>query len=109
MENNKELAQQIMQALRQTDEWDRIWTDDPAIQKAKTQMEAVMERVGVKIPGQLMDDLWSAVYGLTSASENAALLYGIRAMDAIHGIAAHPETIIDKTTERRSADVSRRV
>lgn len=79
---------QVMQALRQTDEWDRLWKEDPAIQQAKTQLEAVMERVGLKIPGQLMDDLWDAVYGLSSASENAALLYGLRAMEAIHDIAS---------------------
>lgn len=104
-----EFTFQVMQALRQTDEWDRLWKEDLGIQQAKVQLEAVMERVSLKIPGQLMDDLWSAVYGLTSASENAALLYGIRVMDAIHGIATHSETITDKTTERRSANVSRRV
>lgn len=84
----KEFTFQIMQAFRQTDEWDRLWSEDPGIQQAKAQLEAVMERVGLKIPGQLMDELWSAVYGLSSASEDAAFLYGLRAIEAIHNIAS---------------------
>ena len=104
-----ELMYQVMQALRQTDEWDRLWKEDPGIQQAKAQLEAVMERGGLKIPGQLADDLWSAVYDLTSASEDAALLYGIRVMEALHDVAAHPEAIVNKAMERRGADVSRRV
>ena len=104
-----ELTFQVMQALRQTDEWDRLWKEDPAIQKAKAQLESVMERVGLKIPGQLADDLWSAVYGLTFASENASLLYGIRVMMVIYEAATCPDAIADKLMERRSADVSRRV
>ena len=85
-----EFTYQVMQALRQTDEWDRLWKEDPSIQQAKAQLEAVMERVGLKVPGQLVDSLWSAVYELTSASEDAAMLYGIRVMEAIHGVAANP-------------------
>lgn len=96
------LAKQIMQALRQTDEWDRIWREDPGIQQAKAQLEAVMERADLKIPGQLMDDLWSAVYGLTSASENAAMLYGIRVMEAIHSVAANPMEFSRYAFERRT-------
>lgn len=100
-----ELMYQVMQALRQTDEWDRLWKEDPGIQQAKARLESVMERVGLKIPGQLADDLWSAVYGLTTASENAALIYGIRVMEAIHGVAAHPTEFssyaADQKTEAR--------
>ena len=93
---------QVMQALRQTDEWDRLWKEDPAIQKAKAQLESVMERVGLKIPGQLADDLWSAVYGLTFASENASLLYGIRVMEAIHSVAANPTEFSSYTADWRT-------
>lgn len=106
---DQSFSRQVLQAFRQTDEWDRLWSEDPDIQQAKAQLEAVMERVGLKISGQLMDDLWSAVYGLTSASENASLLYGLRVMEAICGVATHPEAITNKATERRSADVSGRV
>ena len=97
-----ELTFQVMQALRQTDEWDRLWKEDPAIQKAKAQLENVMERVGLKIPGQLADDLWSAVYGLTFASENASLLYGIRVMEAIHSVAANPTEFSSYTADWRT-------
>lgn len=97
-----ELTFQVMQALRQTDEWDRLWKEDPGIQRAKAQLEDVMERVGLKIPGQLVDDLWSAVYGLTSASEDAALLYGIRVMEALHGVAANPTEFSSYTADRRT-------
>ena len=97
-----EFTFQVMQALRQTDEWDRLWKEDPGIQQAKVQLETVMERVGLKIPGQLADDLWSAVYGLASASENAALLYGIRVMEAIHGAAANPTELSRYAADRRT-------
>lgn len=95
-----EFTFQVMQALRQTDEWDRLWKEDPGIQQAKARLETVMERVGLKITGQLADDLWFAVYGLTSASENAALLYGIRVMEAIHGIAANPTELSSYVANR---------
>ena len=96
-----EFMYQVMQALRQTDEWDRLWKEDPSIQQAKAQLENVMERVGLKIPGQLADDLWSAVYGLASASEDAALLYGIRVMETIHGVAANPTEFSRYAADRR--------
>lgn len=107
--NNNDFPRQLMKAIQQTDEWDRIWKEDPGIQQAKDQLENVMEQVGLKIPGQLLDDLWTAVYSLTSASENAALHYGLRVMEAIHSIASNPEAIMNNATERRGADVSRGV
>lgn len=97
-----EFTFQVMQALRQTDEWDRLWKEDPAIQKAKAQLETVMERVGLKIPGQLADELWSAVYGLTSASEDAALLYGIRVMGALHSVAVNPTEFSRYAADRKT-------
>lgn len=100
--NDLELTRQVLNSLQQTDEWDRIWKEDPGIQRAKSQLEAVMERVGLKIPSQLADDLWSAVYGLTSASENAALLYGIRVREALHGVAANPTEFSSYAADRRT-------
>lgn len=97
-----ELMYQVMQALRQTDEWDRLWKEDPGIQQAKERLDRVMEQVVLKISGTLMDELWAAIFDLTANSENTALLYGIRVAEVIHDIATNPTEFSKYAAERRA-------
>lgn len=83
---------QIMKAIQQTDEWDRVWKEDPKLQEAKVQLDAAMEQIGSQISAELRDSLWASIYGLNAASEAAAILYGIRVAAAIRDAAA-----IDRT------------
>ena len=71
-------TRQLMKALLQTDEWDRIWKENPKLQEAKVQLDEAMEQVGSQISAELRDSLWTSIYGLNAASETAAILYGIR-------------------------------
>lgn len=84
---NSSLVRELIQAIHQTDEWDRIWTQDPAIQEARSHLETVMEAVKSK---ELRDSLLDATSGLTTACENAAIRYGARVTLALLNVAAHP-------------------
>lgn len=73
-----DLAYQLMEAIRQTDEWERIWMEYPGVVEAKAKLDAVMERVSTRIPGELVDELWEAMGKLDWANECASVLFGAR-------------------------------
>lgn len=87
--NYNDFTHQLIQAIQQTDEWDRIWKEDPKLQEAKSQLDEVMEQVGSQIPAELRDSLWTSIYRLNTASENASILYGMRANAALLIAANH--------------------
>lgn len=95
--NNTDFTHQLMKAIQQTDEWDRIWKEDPKLQEAKAQLDEVMEQVGPQISAELRDSLWTSIYGLTIASETTAIPYGIRVAIAILGATTLPDYIVDHT------------
>lgn len=78
------LTCELIQAIHQTDEWDRIWAQDPAIQEARAKLESVMEPIESK---ELRDSLLDAVSALTTACEYAATRYGARVTLALLGAA----------------------
>lgn len=69
------LTGELIQAIHQTDEWDRIWTQDPAIQEARSKLDTLMEPIESK---ELRDSLLDATFALTTACEYAATRYGAR-------------------------------
>ena len=77
MKNNAEssLTRELIQAIHQTDEWDRIWMQDPAIREARAQLDTLMEPIE---PKELRDSLLDATFALTTACEYAATRYGAR-------------------------------
>jgi len=86
-----ELARQLMEAIRQTDEWERIWMEYPGVVEAKTKLDAVMERIDAKIPSELLNDLWDAMRELDWANECACVLFGARLACSVSKAAADPE------------------
>ena len=70
-----DLTRELIQAIHQTDEWDRIWTQDPAIQEARAQLDTLMEPIE---PKDHRDSLLDAISALTTACEYAATRYGAR-------------------------------
>ena len=76
-----------MKAIQQTDEWDRIWRENPEIQAARSQLVTVMKPVESK---ELRDNLLVAIYELTTACENAAVRYGARVTLTLLDSVAHP-------------------
>ena len=85
--NNTDFTQQLMKAIVQTDEWDRIWREDSEIQATRSQLEAVMEPIE---PKELRDSLLDAISKLTTACENAAVRYGARVTLTLLDVIAHP-------------------
>lgn len=69
------LTCELIQAIHQTDEWDRIWVQDPAIQEARAKLDTLMEPIE---PKELRDSLLDVVSELTTACEYAATRYGAR-------------------------------
>ena len=81
------LTCELIQAIHQTDEWERIWTQDPAIQEARAKLELVMEPIESK---ELRDSLLDATFALTTACEYAATRYGARVTLALLNAAIRP-------------------
>lgn len=77
------LTRQLIEAIRQTDEWDRIWKENPELQEAKAQLDTVMEQVAPQISKELHDNLWSALHALIAATENTSILYGMHVNAAL--------------------------
>lgn len=73
-----DLADQLMEAIRQTDEWERIWMEYPGVVEAKARLDEVMERVDAQIPTELVNELWEAMGKLDWANECASVLFGVR-------------------------------
>ena len=78
---------QIMKAIQQTDEWDRIWRESPEIQAARSQLETAMKPIE---PEELHDSILDAIFGLTTACENASIRYGMRVTLALLNAAVRP-------------------
>ena len=81
-----EPAFQLMEAVRQTDEWGRIWMEYPGVVEAKARLDEVME----KVPYELVDELWDAFCDLDWANECACVLFGVRLACSIARAAADP-------------------
>ena len=69
------LTSELLRAIHQTDEWDRIWMQDPAIQEARSKLDTIMEPIESK---ELRDSLLDAIFELTTTCENVAIRYGAR-------------------------------
>lgn len=81
------LTCELIQAIHQTDEWDHVWVQDPAIREARAQLDAILDSIEAK---ELCDKLLDAMFNLTSVCEKAAIRYGARVTLALLNAAAHP-------------------
>lgn len=99
--NSMELAYQLMEAIRQTDEWETIWQEYPGVTEAKAKLDAVMERVDAKIPTELVNELWEAFGALDWANECASVLFGVRLACSVSRAAADPAGFSGYAVDRR--------
>lgn len=97
MDKNMDLAYQLMEAIRQTDEWERIWMEYPGVVEAKAKLDAVME----KVPYELVDELWDAFCNLDWANECACVLFGFRLSRSITRAAADPAGFSSYARQRK--------
>lgn len=89
--NNMELARQLMEAVRQTDEWERIWMEYPGLLEAKAQLDEAVRQVSAYAPEEVMTTLWETMAALNRANETACVLYGVRLACSVAGAMADPE------------------
>lgn len=92
-----EPAFQLMEAIRQTDEWEAIWMEYPGVVEAKAKLDDVME----KVPYELVDELWDAFCNLDWANECACVLFGVRLACSITRAAADPAGFSSYTRQRK--------
>lgn len=97
MDKNMDLAYQLMEAIRQTDEWERIWMEYPRVVEAKTRLHEVME----KVPYELVDELWDAFCNLDWANECACVLFGVRLACSVSRAAADPAGFSSYARQRK--------
>lgn len=88
--NDMELARQLMEAIRQTDEWEAIWQEYPGVVEAKGQLDRAVEQISAHVPGELVNQLWEAFSALDWANECACVLFGFRLACSVNRAAADP-------------------
>lgn len=100
-----ELMRQLLDGLQHTDEWNRIWKEDPWIQAAVGRLEDAADQIEASIPietiAKVWDELWDAILELDRANENASILYGIRVGLALREGLDHPDVLSRYLMERR--------
>lgn len=101
MDKNMDLAYQLMEAIRQTDEWERIWMEYPGVVEAKDKLDEIMERIDAKIPTELVNELWEAFGALDWANECACVLFGFRLSCSITRAAADPAGFSSYARQRK--------
>lgn len=97
-----DLAYQLMEAIRQTDEWEAIWMEYPGVVEAKARLDAVMERVSARIPGELVDELLEAMGKLDWADECASVLFGARLACSVTKAMKDPVAFSGHAADRRT-------
>jgi len=90
MNNQKTLMRQVMAAIQQTDEWERIWMEDPMILKAKRRLNEALQLARPSLPAQVFDELWTAITEIEAADECVSILYGARVATALQDMLYQP-------------------
>ncbi len=86
MNTNLAIMDDIMDRVTQTEEWNRIQLEDPAIAKAEREAEELYNNLDRK--GQ--DRAQSLLASLACAYSCVAILYGMRVAEAIRETVADP-------------------
>lgn len=88
-----------MEAIRQTREWERIWTENPGIVEAKAKLDTVMEKVNTNLAAEL----WDAFWDLNTANEAACILFGVRLACSVSRAMANPAEFSRYIKQKRKA------
>ena len=100
-----ELMNELMGAISQTGEWERIEVTDPQVKEADKRHTAVLNKVRDLIPADVYAELEDATLSYAFAIKDSAILYGIRVADAIRAMAADPvalsQYVVDQMKSRR--------
>ena len=100
MKKSCEIMRDIMGAIVETEEWNRIQFSDPVIQRAEDEFRSLLKQVdSPEVETKLSD----ACTALISAFADAATLYGIQVANAIRDIADDPCVLSRFYMERAEA------
>lgn len=107
MQTELEIMDELMGAITQTDEWERIQLTDPQIKEAEAELDLAIKNISHFVPKEVYGSLEDCARNAAFAYINAAILYGIQVADAIHAVAAKPNAlsqhIMDRITLQRAA------
>ena len=98
-----EIMDELMGAITQTDEWQRIQMEDPQIKKAQAELDLALRNVSHFVPVEVFKPLDDSVANAVFSYVDAAILYGIQVADAIHTAASRPSDLSRHVMERLAA------
>lgn len=97
---NLELMNELMGAISQTGEWERIETTDPQVKEADKRHTAALNMVRDLVPADVYAELEDATLSYAFAIKDSAILYGIQVADVIHAMAADPVALSQYVVNR---------
>lgn len=107
MKDSVAIMDDIMNYVIQTEMWNNILMTDPLIQDAEEELNGCLEALEGIIPSKQIEDLRSAAWGLSNATDYPAILYGMRVAQAIQDVTANPaplsQCILDRVANNRDS------
>lgn len=93
MKNELKMMEEVMYAITQMEEWERIKLEDPQIKDAEGELAEAIAHIRPFVPVELINKLEDASGPIAAAYGYAGILYGIQVADAIHAVAAKPTAL----------------
>lgn len=104
MKDSLKIMDDIMPHVTQTEMWSSIQRSDPMGKDAETKLNCKLNKLRSHVSEDLIEEIQDAAWGLTSAFEYSAILYGIRVALAIQEVATNPKAlsqyILDRINKR---------
>ena len=107
LQTGLEIMDDLMSAITQTEEWERIQLEDPQIREAEAKLELELKNVSHFVPFEVFAPLEDCVRNAAYVYADAAILYGIQVADAIHAVSSKPSLLSQHILDRISAQKSR--
>lgn len=105
MKDSVAFMDDIMDHVTQTEMWNNILMTDPLIQDAEKELNSNLEALEGIVSDKQIEDLRAAAWGLSSATDYPAILYGMRVAQAIQEVSSNPaplsQCILDRVIKCR--------
>lgn len=99
----KNMATMLL-TLTQSDEWFRLCDNDEGIRTAEDHLQVILEKLATDNPDEMMEQVGDAVFRINNAYCSAAMLYGIRAANAIRDVSAQHLSLTMQILRQSRAD-----
>ena len=102
------LTYELMSSIAQTDTWETVKAEDPAILEAEENFfHQVNQLPGhMRMPGRYSDRLQGAVWELVNAYVQAATLYGYHVAQVLQGAGRRPQELSAYMRETEAGGVA---